>query len=529
MSLTRPISFTQGPVHAGRLASSWMRSAIKRSFTATRPGQLVIAVVFVCVFVACLSMVTRSELESSPMQPVSVANPEAMSQAIALSQPLVSSRNAPSGSIPTGSNTRSLLGGGRVSGPPGVDRTHDNSPDLSPVDTAATAEPVITRMSFSPSGRLLAVASYYGESQIFGTREPRVEIHVFDLETLDEIQLLRVPFEFAVDVGTGCTYCGSIAFSPDESSLALVAIDGSVGLWRISDGHEIFKHWGPWRGGYAAQSLVNDFAFDLQFTADGSVLGVLANGAMDVLYRAADGTRIEFERPPTFLTNSFPVRYSPMAATSSDLTNVLGIMVKTSGLSIVHTRNWDEWAKVVNFGGSGGSVLAYSQELSLAVTGTGPSLPIEWRQSVPSFQIWQWDGPQANVQRNVAFPASVDSYPAGYQGASISSEGTTVALHALYGDQTSYTQQRFSPTVVNLEILDAGTLTPMGSLSLRVSGGERPGSNTGGGRTGGIPYSVSPNGLAIAHAVSGTEVQITRLPDGARISTISVPRESSTP
>ncbi len=76
---------------------------------------------------------------------------------------------------------------------------------------------LVLALAWSPDGKLLAVAT--GQS-----------VHLVDANTLAELRTLSVG-----------AWAGSLAFKPDGSLLALAAKDGTVQLWRPSDGQQLCK------------------------------------------------------------------------------------------------------------------------------------------------------------------------------------------------------------------------------------------------------------------------------------------------
>jgi WD40 repeat protein len=125
------------------------------------------------------------------------------------------------------------------------------------VELARWGKGVISEVTYSPDGKLLAVATSIG-------------IYLYDANTLDE-----------VDYISSSSWVSSVAFSPDGGLLASGSGDGTVNLWRVADGIELRTLEGH-----------TDEVRSVAFSPDG---GMLASGSYDTtvrLWRVSDGSKV---------------------------------------------------------------------------------------------------------------------------------------------------------------------------------------------------------------------------------------------
>jgi WD40 repeat protein len=134
--------------------------------------------------------------------------------------------------------------------------------------TAKGSGIVITSVSFSPDGKMVAASSYRGMLQIW------------DTETKELNQTIIFP-------GSGNQLMMTVAYSPDSQYLASATFDGQVGVWRVSDGKLQYIY----DGSSLNERIGNGEAYydNLAWSPDGQILAFAASDGTVLLINASDG------------------------------------------------------------------------------------------------------------------------------------------------------------------------------------------------------------------------------------------------
>ncbi|MCC7369527.1 MAG: serine/threonine protein kinase [Chloroflexi bacterium] len=179
-----------------------------------------------------------------------------------------------------------------------------NTADGSQLFSFPTAEPLVSRLKFSPSGDVLGIVR--GSTVQLWNVAQQQQIEILELglgvggmafspdgQTVAAgrfdgvIHLLRASNLAKIGALRGhATVVSGIAFSPDGQTLASAAGDATVRLWRVSDESELHRLSGH-----------TDQVWHVVFSPDGQTLASASRDATVRLWKAADGSAIRVLKP----------------------------------------------------------------------------------------------------------------------------------------------------------------------------------------------------------------------------------------
>jgi WD40 repeat protein len=220
---------------------------------------------------------------------------------------------------------------------------------------------MVTAMSFSPDGKLLATAG-------FG------DVHVYDTASWTELYSIYAHWDSIT----------SLSFSPDGTQFATSSWDGAVSLWRTSDGEEI-------RTFETGKNIVGD----VRFSPDGTSLLAAGNDGAK-LWRIEDAALLRsFSAPSGYIAGDFSADGSLIALGASRWPSAGDGSENIDGLVHVHAAS--DGALVRTLAGHAGRIwtLRFSPEGARLASGGDDAAIRLWDAAtgelvLPAFGSHDW-------------------------------------------------------------------------------------------------------------------------------------------
>jgi len=157
---------------------------------------------------------------------------------------------------------------------------NSTNPAISQTETWGSGE--VVSLSYSQNGERLAIGTFQG----------RILIH--ETGSYGVVQSIETGLRLGFDSGFPGAYAktSAVALSPNGDLVAAVAVDDSIGLWRVDTGEKVFLKLGSEKGDYKHSSHAGEFVL-LRFLGHGEVIDLQDGNATHHFFRTADGTELK--------------------------------------------------------------------------------------------------------------------------------------------------------------------------------------------------------------------------------------------